>query len=213
MAWRLAKGLEKLRAQVNAKYPTRSKESDGSVGDTSHSARKSDHNPDSRGVVHAIDITHDPRNGFDSYRFADHLLATQDPRVSYIISNRRIGSGPSGSSPGVWRRYTGANPHDHHVHVSIVASREDDMREWNIGDNEVKPQPAALAVKPVLRKDARSADVMNLKALLKLKGIVVSQTTDVFDNETFLGVQVFQLRNGLIDDGVVGPQTWKVLAK
>lgn len=146
MAWRLAKGLEKLREQVNAKYPQRSKSSDGSVGDTSHSARKSDHNPDSRGVVHAIDITHDPRNGFDSYRFADHLLATQDPRISYIISNRRIGSGPSGQAPGVWRKYTGSNAHDHHVHISIVASREDDTSEWNIGDKPNTSQPNAPAV-------------------------------------------------------------------
>lgn len=213
MAWRLAEGLVKLREQVNAKYPQRSRESDGSVGDTSHSARKSDHNPDSRGVVHAIDITHDPRNGFDSYRFADHLLATQDPRISYIISNGRIGSGPSGPSPGVWRKYTGANKHDHHVHISIIASRADDSRVWNIGDNEVKPQPAAPAVKPVLRKGACNADVMNLKALLKLKGIAVSQRDDIFDNETYLGVQLFQVRNGLVDDGVVGPQTWKALAK
>src|SRR5262245_2987274 len=111
MAWRLAKGLETLRSQVNAKWPGRSKDSDGSVGDTSHSARKSDHNPDSRGVVHAIDITHDPRNGFDSYKFADMLLAKQDPRISYIISNRRIGSGPKGPAPGAWRKYTGTNPH------------------------------------------------------------------------------------------------------
>lgn len=143
MAWRLAKGLEQLRKQVNEKYPTRSKASDGSVGDTSHSARKSDHNPDSRGIVHAIDITHDPRNGFDSYKFADHLLAVQDPRVSYIISNRRIGSGPSGPSPGVWRKYTGSNAHDHHVHISIITSREDDVSPWNIGDKPVVPKTDA----------------------------------------------------------------------
>lgn len=63
MTWRLSKGLERLRAQVNDKWPNRRKDSDGSVGDTSHAARPSDHNPDSRGVVHAIDITHDPRGG------------------------------------------------------------------------------------------------------------------------------------------------------
>src|SRR6185295_13550941 len=140
MAWRLAKGLEKLRDQVNAQWPQRSKDSDGSVGDTSHSARKSDHNPDEHGVVHAIDITHDPRNGFDSYKFADMLLRRQDPRISYVISNRRIGSGPSGIDPGKWRPYSGKNPHDHHVHISIVASRQDDVTPWALDDVIVKPQ-------------------------------------------------------------------------
>ena len=33
MAWRLAKSLEKLRSQVNAKHPKRSKASDGAIGD------------------------------------------------------------------------------------------------------------------------------------------------------------------------------------
>lgn len=211
MAWRLAKGLETLRAQVNDKYKGRSKQSDGSVGDTSHGARKSDHNPDSRGIVHAIDITHDPKNGFDSYKFADHLLATQDPRISYIISNRRIGSGPSGQSPGVWRKYTGANPHDHHVHISIITSREDDVRPWNIGDKPVKPQPDAVAALPVLRKTMRGPDVIHVKERLKAHNIIVSQATDLFDNETYLGVMLFQSRNKLPDDGVVGPQTWKAL--
>ena len=154
MTWRLAKGLETLRSQVNQMWPQRSKESDGSVGDTSHSARKSDHNPDARGVVHAIDITHDPRNGFDSYKFADMLLAKQDPRLSYIISNRRIGSGPGGPEPGKWRHYSGTNPHDHHVHISITTSREDDVHPWDIEGAQSTPKPnapAALDVKAEIK--------------------------------------------------------------
>lgn len=211
MSWRLAKGLERLRDQVNAKWPLRSKESDGSVGDTSHSARKSDHNPDTRGIVHAIDITHDPKHGFDSYKFADMLLKRQDPRISYIISNRRIGSGPAGPQPGVWRPYSGANPHDHHVHISITAARADDAGPWTFDDIVVSPQPGAPVVRATLRKSMKGAEVINLKAKLKAKGIDVSQLTDIFDNETLLGVMVFQLRNGLLDDGVVGPQTWSKL--
>ena len=212
MQWRLAKGLIRLRDQVNAKYPQRSKASDGAVGDQAHSARKSDHNPDAAGVVHAIDLTHDPRNGFDSYRFAEHLLRTQDPRLSYVISNGKIGSGPRGPSPGIWRKYSGANPHDHHVHVSIVAgSIADDVRDWDIGGNVVKAQAAAPLVRSVLRAGDRGPEVLEVKVLLKTKGIVVSQRDDVFDNETKLGVQLFQLRSKLVDDGIVGPQTWKAL--
>lgn len=212
MAWRLAKALEHLRDQVNAKYPGRSKASDGTIGDTAHSARKSDHNPDAGGVVRALDLTHDPRNGFDSYKFAEHLLHVQDPRLSYVISNGKIGSGPRGPSPGVWRKYTGANPHDHHVHISVVAgSLGDDARDWDIGSGEVKPQPEAPQVQPVLRSGVRGPEVLLVKALLKAKGITVSQRDDIYDNEAKLGVIVFQLRRGLVDDGIVGPETWKAL--
>ena len=143
MTWRLAKSLEILRSQVNAKYPTRSRNSDGSIGDVSHSARTSDHNPDDSGVVRAIDITHDPASGFDSYKFADLLLKKQDKRIKYIISNRRIGSGPAGPQPGVWRQYTGKNAHNHHCHISVVADgRGDDTSQWDI-DGNLMPAPDA----------------------------------------------------------------------
>lgn len=208
--WKLAAALITLEDQVNAKYPGRAKGSDGSIGDLAHAARASDHNV-RNGFCHALDLTHDPKYGFDSYKFADHLLATQDPRISYIISNGRIGSGPDGPSPGKWRKYTGKNAHTAHVHISTNVLGELDGKPWNIGDKSVKPQPDAPPVKPVLRKSMKGNDITNLKALLKVKGLDVSQVTNIFDNETRFAVMVFQLRNGLVDDGVVGPDTWKKL--
>ena len=118
MTWRLAKSLETLHSQVNAKWPNRSKDSDGSIGDEHHSARSSDHNPNAAGVVCAIDITHDPKGGFDSYAFADMLLQKRDSRIKYIISNSRIGSGHTGPAAWTWRKYTGINPHNHHCPCS-----------------------------------------------------------------------------------------------
>lgn len=43
MTWRVAQSLEVLLAEVNAAAPNRNKAADGSIGDTSHSARASDY--------------------------------------------------------------------------------------------------------------------------------------------------------------------------
>src|SRR4051812_8700934 len=115
MAFRLAKALETLRSQVNAAHPTRRKASDGWIGDTAHSARKSDHNPNSAGVVCALDMTHDPGT-FDAHAFAEALCQARDPRLNYVISNSRIASGAKGWA---WRNYDGSNPHNKHVHLSV----------------------------------------------------------------------------------------------
>jgi hypothetical protein len=134
MAWRLAKSLETLRDQVNAKWPGRDKSSDGTIGDASHQATNSDHNPNSAGVVTAMDITHDPAHGLDARKLAETLVASRDPRIKYIISNAQIVS--STVSPWQWRPYTGANAHRAHVHIS-VAGDYDDTRPWHLGGTPV----------------------------------------------------------------------------
>lgn len=141
MGWRLAKSLEVLRAQVNAAAPKRSKVNDGTIGDTAHSARKSDHNPNARGVVQALDITHDPKNGMDSYALAETLRKSEDGRIKYVISNGRIFS--STESPWKWRKYSGANKHSVHVHISVSDKPAfyDNESKWDIGRKPVaKPQ-------------------------------------------------------------------------
>ena len=60
-SWKLVAGGEALRGQVNNRWPNRDKRSDGTKGDSAHAARVSDHNPDSKGVVHALDIDEDLR--------------------------------------------------------------------------------------------------------------------------------------------------------
>jgi hypothetical protein len=134
MGWRLAKSLETLRSQVNAKWPNRDKSSDGTIGDAAHQATNSDHNQNSAGVVTAMDITHDPAHGLDARKLAETLVASRDPRIKYIISNAQIVS--SQVSPWRWRPYTGANAHRQHVHIS-VAGDYDDPRPWNLGETPV----------------------------------------------------------------------------
>lgn len=117
VTWRLAEALLKLREQINAAYPKRSKVSDGSIGDTAHSPRASDHNPDANGIVNAIDITNDPANGCDGAKLAEALRLSRDPRIKYVIFAGRIFS--SKKQPWVWRPYDGVNRHDKHVHISV----------------------------------------------------------------------------------------------
>jgi lysozyme family protein len=137
---RVAESLKALLAQVNEAFPGRNKASDGTLGDTSHQARPSDHNPriidGAFGVVTALDITHDPAHGCDAGRIAQSIWESRDARVKYIIWNRKIAnSSPIGSAPAwTWRAYTGANPHNKHCHISVKAAKEryDDSREWTL---------------------------------------------------------------------------------
>lgn len=132
MTWCLAHSLERLRAQVNEAHPGRSKTDDGTIGDEAHSSRLSDHNPNPSGVVCALDLTHDPKGGFDSYAFAEMLRLHRDHRIQYVISNGHIFS--SSVSPWIWRTYHGANKHDRHVHISVVQESAiyDDMSDWTL---------------------------------------------------------------------------------
>ena len=118
MAWRLARSLDTLRRQINEMAPNRSKISDGTIGDAAHASRTSDHNPNVAGVVTALDITHDPVQGVDTWKLAEILRINRDPRIKYVISSGRIFS--SVVSPWQWRPYTGANKHAHHVHIPVM---------------------------------------------------------------------------------------------
>lgn len=123
MSWTAAPSLLRLRDEVNKKYPKRDKASDGIIGDPAHSARVSDHNPcdyctgKQHDVVHAMDVDSNGAPGVRTPLVEDVLRATiGDDRVWYVIWNGKIYSRTYGWAPRV---YTGANRHDHHVHVSL----------------------------------------------------------------------------------------------
>ncbi len=125
MAWTLAPAVRAIFDETNARWPRRNKASDGTLGDQAHASRTSDHNPNSRGVVMAGDITNDPANGVHCAAIAEAIK--DDPRVKYIIWNRRIWN-PSISR--TWRTYTGSNPHDKHMHLSVTDAGANDTRPW-----------------------------------------------------------------------------------
>ncbi len=137
MSYHLADSLIRLRTQINQQWPNRDKTSDGWIGDASHQAVKSDHNPDysAGGVVRAIDVDKD---GIDTDRVIAAALA--DSRTAYVIFNRRIWT-PGGG----WRAYTGLNAHLSHIHISIkhTAEAAKSEREWAL----IPPAPATPQVK------------------------------------------------------------------
>ena len=118
MTWTLAPALAQLRREIDREYKLRSKKSDGTIGDQSHAARQSDHNPNEHGVVCAIDLTHDPKV-FHAHKFAEILRircsVKRENRVNYIISKGRIASEKTKFE---WVDYDG-NPHDKHIHISL----------------------------------------------------------------------------------------------
>lgn len=143
MGWRLANSLNRLRDQVNAAYPNRSKASDGTIGDAAHAAGASDHNPNGAGVVCAMDITNSPQTGFDVHALADRLRVNRHPDLKYIISNRRIAGAWTGWA---WAPYNGSNPHTQHAHFSVGRGNDgqstppyDDTNDWALGGSVAPP--------------------------------------------------------------------------
>lgn len=134
MAYFLAPALVRLRAEINALWPHRDKTSDGWIGDTSHRARPSDHNPDwsDGGIVRALDIDEDLTLGLAAVGAAMPLVNAilRDPRTRYVIYEGRIWNVDTQR----WSPYTGPNAHRHHVHVSVrkVGNYDRDASPWSL---------------------------------------------------------------------------------
>ena len=138
----LCKAGQQLREQFDDTYPDRDRTSDGWIGDTRHSARPSDHNPDwqnaTDGVayVRAIDIDRDLSGKAKPDLMPDladqiRLFAKSDPskRIAYIIFAGKIASPRMGWR---WRKYFGINPHTKHCHISFTKKGDADGSFFNI---------------------------------------------------------------------------------
>lgn len=141
----LAPSLVRLRNEINLAFPHRDKRSDGWLGDAAHASRVSDHNPDSRGIVHAIDVDVDDGDPNKDLRTRLIAQAIRHPSTHYVISNGKIYSREYGFRARV---YTGTNGHYHHVHVSILRTRtaETSTRPWGIRVVTTHPNPYPVPV-------------------------------------------------------------------
>lgn len=146
--WRLAQSLAAAAREADALWPNRSHASDGSVGDLRHwnqgrptaenGYRGSDHNPDDRGIVCALDLTHDPAHGVDRWVIANEIKERRDPRVQYLVTmdphigHDRIWNIDSDAEG--WRLNTadGGYAHENHLHISIrhTVAADGDLSPW-----------------------------------------------------------------------------------
>ena len=132
-----APALLTLRAQLDTRWPRRSRASDGILRSEEHrrTSPKSEHT-----AGDAIDITHDPKHGPDLDALAAALL--KDPRTRYVIWRRRIANVER--EGGAWRPYSGASPHEDHLHLSLFADRRDDASPWELATAGSDVAPSAI---------------------------------------------------------------------
>lgn len=216
---RSVESLKTLLAQINDLAPKRSKVSDGWIGDAKHASRHSDHNPEPDGTVDARDFTNDPNGGMDAQKLADAIVASKDPRLSYIICNGRIVSGRKGPKPWVWRKYSGANGHYHHIHVSVLDEGQDDKTPWKIESAFKKQAPkpgedlTKEQVSSVMHVGSKGEFVEELQVNLNTLGYGDLEVDGDFGASTEAAVKRFQSSNGLEVDGWAGPRTLKAIGR
>ena len=106
--------------QATALSPKRKKISDGLLPSAAHlkANPNSDHNT---GL--AVDLTHDPANNIDCADIYENLK--RDQRVKYLIFKGQIWIPGRGDKP-----YTGSNPHNKHLHISIKDNCGKDTSPW-----------------------------------------------------------------------------------
>ena len=139
--------------QATAIAPLRMKASDGLLPSNAHIKQNptSDHNT---GL--AVDLTHDPKHGIDCEEIFEKLK--EDKRVKYLIFKGRIWSREKAKLGN--RRYTGSNPHNKHLHISIESAMATDTSPWFWWMNQPKIVNQVIAkVTPVPAKKAYKTEV------------------------------------------------------
>jgi hypothetical protein len=145
--------LVELAEEFDIVGPKRDHASDGSIGDTAHQSRSSNHNrddtsgsstpqSDSDGEpdIRAIDVDDSGPflNGGSMDEFTKFIVSRcksgVENRLVEVIYNRRCAYASSG---WVWKDYTGSNAHTEHAHFGAKADSgklENDRRPWGIAE-------------------------------------------------------------------------------
>jgi hypothetical protein len=172
-SWYLVPCLKELFAEFDRIAPNRDHASDGSIGDAAHQAEKSDHNPDSKGAVHAIDVDSDLKASFSMEDVIQYFVAecrknnpngTDRGRLKYFIYNRRIWSASTG-----WKQenYTGSSAHTEHAHFSCeyASEYENDTSSWGLVEkfgDDVSEQDVTNALNKFFKVTDQGPDKGNM---------------------------------------------------
>jgi hypothetical protein len=231
---KLVAGGEVLRNQVNEKWPKRDKRTDGWISDASHMSRDSDHNPDARGVVHALDFDHnmgagDKRQGPNAQRLADELIAYArrgtpgSERLKYVVYNNQIASGTYSNRYWVWRK--GNYGHTEHIHVSFTTNGERDRRKFTLPIFGNTPELLTVSDLQVTRpgypgKDRlaygqKNQSVVRLQKQLIARGYSIpAGATAYYGDQTKKAVKSLYHKMRKTSSGnSVGPAAWEFLFK
>jgi hypothetical protein len=139
--------------QATAISPSRKKASDGLLPSAAHQVQNpsSDHN-----TGYAVDLTDDPKNGIDCADIFEKLK--EDKRVKYLIFKGKIWSVEKAKQGN--RVYSGSNPHNKHLHISINDGMGNDTSPWFWWLNQPKIVSQVIAkVTPVPAKKAYKTEV------------------------------------------------------
>ncbi len=231
MGWYLNKFLTTWRAAVSKEYPSRSRKSDGTLGDARHAASVSEHNPDRDGSVDAWDMDVNLLGSSNAHGSAREDAAVEklkrefqaQPGAQLWIHNGVIAN----KDVGKWkrRRYYGANPHKQHVHwqsdpdyerrtfsgdldEDIVVTAINDVRRLAV-PKTIPPWPKGS--KPSYAATAPYAlTVRKAQTRLKERGWKIA-TDGVYGPASARIVKAFQAEKKLKADAILGPVTWRAL--
>jgi hypothetical protein len=187
--------LDVLVRDLNVRWPKRDHRSDGWIGDASHQARKSDHNPDWKsippGIVRAEDID---INGIHVPTTLAALFIHASTR--YVIFQKKIWHRDRKFRPAVYK----GTPHVEHIHDSAQPGKERTggrfaliatTPNWGAGIHNGAP---------------RSRNVVECQAYLNAYGAALAIDGDP-GPKTLAAIGGFQRKHGLKSDNWAGPKT------
>lgn len=228
---------ETLRDQVNKRWVSRDKASDGWIGDAAHASRDgwgtngkgSYHNQDPRGIVHAIDLDEDflgkGKGQEVAMQFAEELAAycragKDGGRIAHIVYEGQVASATSDN----WHFRGSGYSHFQHIHISFTNRADNDGSKFDLpifkSGEEVKPTPPkpsnkvpAYPGRIKLQHKAKNKDVRDLQRQLIKKGFSIPNgPTQFYGDQTVAAVKKFYSSIGKIKDGkAVDPSGWNAL--